>query len=227
MKRTFTVMATVVALAVGLVGTALAAQTSSGNAANSLGKTTLDTTVVDNGGVEMLYGDGIPNGEWNTAEVQGIVLGLRATDRTDGLLDVTGTNGNRVGVYNASTGFDGTTSNRAEWNFELSVDLRNATGNAEGKTVADYSLSVQQDFADFDLTNLTMPDHVCPGPDTNIGGYVNEAATICQQSWNPIFFGAPYNPADETTYNIRLVLTPKTFSGAPLAVAIQVVVTNP
>lgn len=75
--------------------------------AGSNGKVTLDTDI----GAGINYGSGIPNGEWVVASNQGVELGLRTTDRTDGLLDVSGTNGNRIGVYNASTGFDGTTTN--------------------------------------------------------------------------------------------------------------------
>lgn len=215
MRKTFIIMAMVVALAMGTMVTATAqGQSTDGNAANSLGKTTLDTTVAADDPNEMNYGDGIPNGEWVTAESQGIVLGLRATDRTDGLLDVTGTAGNRVGVYEASTGFDTGTTNRSEWNYEWSVDLSGATGNAAGKGVTDYSLALEQNFApDLGTFALPMPD-VCYGD-----------ATLCQQSWNPMFFGAAdngYSPSASETYNLRLILSPETFNGPPLAVEIQV-----
>ncbi len=134
-----------------------------GTEAGSLGKVTLDTEVI-NDGDEMLYGDGIPTGQWVTAEVQGIVLGLRATDRKDGLLGVTGTNGNRVGVYEAATGFDADTD-LAEWNYEFSVDLSNAKGNARGTTLSDYSLVLEQDFSEqfpspFPLLMPDFCDHV-------------------------------------------------------------------
>ena len=52
--------------------------------------------------------------------------------------------------------------------------------------------------------------------------------TLCQQSWNPNFFGAAsfggYDASAETTYNPHLVLAPETFNGPPLAVTIKVVV---
>lgn len=227
MKKTLTVIAVTV-LSVGAVaGTASAGQGQSDNAAKSLGKTTIDTDVYDADGGEMLYGDGIPNGEWMTAEVQGVVLGLRATDRTDGTLDVSGEKGNRVGVYSASTGLEVDdvldSRDRAEWNYEWSVDLRNATGNAEGRTIEDYSLSLEQDFAPlFGTFSLTMP-LVCDATDAD--------GTLCQQSWNPNFFGAAsfggYDASAETSYNLRLVLTPETFNGPPLAVTIEVVVSAP
>ena len=192
-----------------------------GTEAGSLGQITIDTEVV-NAGNEMLYGDGIPTGEWVTSEVQGIVLGLRATDRTDGLLEVTGTRGNRVGVYEAKTGFDGS-SNRAEWNYEWSVDLRNAKGKAGGKTLDDSSLVLEQDYTEQSLFGLLGYDPVqlfMPGTCDYVTDYV------CQQSWNPTFGNDDFDLSAEATYNLRLVLTPKTFNGPPLAVKIQVDVTN-
>ncbi len=208
-RKTFTVMAIVMALALSAMAPGMA------KGPNSLGKTTLDTTVSPVDGNEMDYGTGILNGEWVTAEVQGVVIGLRATNRFDGLLDVTGTKGNRVGVYEASTGLDG---DGGEWNYEWSVDLSGATANAEGKTIEDYSLALEQDFRDFGTFDLLMPDF-CDAV----------SSTLCQQSWNPLFFAAAsdgYNVDAVTTYNLRLVLTPETFNGPSLAVAIQVNVTD-
>lgn len=217
------VMAVSVALVMSVLTPAMAGQTTSGNAANSLGKTTLDTTVYADDPSEMNYGDGIPNGSWVTTEIQGVVLGLRATDRTDGLLGVTGTNGNRVGVYEASPGLDGTTTNRAEWNYEWSVDLSGATGNAAGKTIEDYTLSLEQDYTKQSLFGSLGSDPVLlPMPD------VCDALsdTLCQQSWNPTFGNTDFDLNAEATYNLRLVLTPATFNGPSLAVAIRVNVTG-
>ena len=195
-----------------------------GTEAGSLGKVTLDTEVI-NDGDEMLYGDGIPTGQWVTAEVQGIVLGLRATDRKDGLLGVTGTNGNRVGVYEAATGFDEPDENRAEWNYEWSVDLRNAKGNARGTTLSDYSLVLEQDFTEQSLFGALGSDPV----QLPMIALVCDEFTdfVCQQSWNPVFGNTDFNMDDEATYNLRLVLTRETFKGLPLAVRIQVNVVNP
>lgn len=217
MRKPLLVLALATALALGVMAPALA------KGPKSQGKTTLDTTVISDSPNEMNYGSGIPNGEWVTAEVQGVVIGLRATDRTDGSLDVTGANGNRVGVYEAATGLDGSTADRAEWNYEWSVDLSAASANAAGRTIADYSLVLEQDFAPglgtFDLP-MTLPG-VC-SPDA-------VSAILCQQSWNPLFFNGAGNGYDvnaEGTYNLRLILTPATFNGPALAVAIRVNVTN-
>lgn len=214
MRKIFTGMAMVMALVLSALAPAMA------NNANPPGKTTIGTTVIADETDEMNYGDGIPNGEWITTEVQGVILGLRATDRFDGVLNVTGTKGDRVGVYEATTGFDGLTTDRAEWNYEWSVDLSGAKSlSARGKTIADYSLTLEQDFVPlYGTFNLLMPD-VC--------GAVS--STLCQESWNPMFFGAAsngYNVDAEATYNLRLVLTPTTFNGPVLAVAIQVNVTD-
>lgn len=224
MRKTLTISAMVATLALSTVVTAVAqGQSTNGNAANSLGRTTLDTTVAADSPDEMNYGDGIPNGEWVTAESQGIVLGLRATDRTDGLLDVTGTDGNRVGVYAASTGFDADTTNRAEWNYEWSVDLSQATGNAEGKTIDDYGLVLEQDYTEQSLFGVLGHDPVqLPMPATCDA----TSDTLCQQSWNPTFGNDDFDPDAEGTYNLRLVLTPETFNGPPLGVKIQVNVTS-
>lgn len=52
-------------------------------------------------------------------------------------------------------------------------------------------------------------------------------ATKCQQSWNPTFGNTDFNPNAEGVYNFRLVLTPSTFNGPPIAVVMQVNVTSP
>lgn len=216
--RTFLAALAVTAVGLGVGGVASARQTTSDNEANSLGKTTLDTTLT--AGIN--YGTGIPDGEWITAETQGVEIGLRATDRTDGLLAVSGANGDRVGVYSASTGLDTGTTDLAEWNYEFHVDLSRATGNAEGTTLNDYSLVLEQDYTEQNLfgalgtdpVNLFMPD-VCH--------FATD--TVCQQSWNPAFGNTDFDLTVPDTYNLRLVLTPTTFSGPSVAVAIQVNVT--
>lgn len=233
-SKMFTSVTMIVAILLISAGLALAAppagtgnqdrpdRTTPASAAKSLGKVTLDTSVYGDSAGDMNYGDGIPNGEWVTAEVQGVEIGLRATDRTDGVLDVTGLNGDRVGVYEASTGFDGTTTDRAEWNYEWSVDLRNATGNAEGKTLDDYGLSLYQDYTGQSLFGVLGSDPVSlPMPESCD---FLENGQVCQQSWNPTFGNDDFDPNAEGVYTLRLVLTPDTFSGPSLAVSIHVTV---
>lgn len=185
---------------------------------------TVDTEV--NAGIK--YGDGIDDGEWVTAERLGIQIGLRATDRYDGLLDVTGTRGNRVGVYEVTTGED---RGGAEWNYEWSVDLSGGEHNAAGRTLDDYDLVLRQDF-----TEQSLYENVFPGfglgyapvllPMPQICANVTSVATLCQQSWNPVFGNTDFDVDAEGTYNLKLILTPSTFNGPPLAVSIQVVVSD-
>lgn len=213
MKKTLLVIVTAVALAMSVMVPAMAGQTTTGNAANSLGKTTLDTTV------DWQVGSGQFDGEFVTAEIQGVVIGLRAQERFVGLLGVTGTNGNRVGVYEAATGISSGINN-GTWNYDWSVDLSGATGSAEGKTIEDYSLTLEQDFTEQSLFGALGSDPVQLPMPAVCDVVVSD--TLCQQSWNPGFGNTDYNPEVEGTYNLRLVLTPATFSGPSVAVAIQV-----
>lgn len=214
----------------GLFIASMAAMTFSVSAApknpGSNGKVTFDTNVAWNG-TEMYYGDGIDNGEWVVAEVQGVELGLRATGRTEGLLGLMGTNGNRIGMYEASTGFQVASngSEVARWNYEWSVDLSGAKANAAGRDLSDYSLSMVQNFTNDSLygvlgndpVNLPMVPGVCE----------KLTVTLCQQSWNPTFGNDDFDYTAEGTYDIRMVLTPATFNGPSISVAIQVNVTEP
>lgn len=223
MKRTITLL-TALLLVVGLAaGPAMAKGQGNGkddNNATSLGKVALDTEV------GWLAGDGLPDGEFITAEKQGIVLGLRAHQRHTGLLGVTGTMGDRVAVYEAPTGLS-SGDNNGTWNYDWHVDVSDAKGNAKGKTLADYRLTLEQDFTSESLFGVLGADPV----ELSLGDFAACAdavltATRCQQSWNPGFGNADYDPNAEGTYDLRLVLTPETFNGPPIAVAIQVHVTD-
>jgi hypothetical protein len=207
------------------VSSAQAKQNTDSNSAKSLGKTTLDTTVVADGD-EMFYGDGISNGEWITATKQGVEIGMRATNRFDGLLDVTGTNGDRVGVYEASTGVD---RDGAEWNYEFSVDLSGATGKTADTTLADYTLVMEQNFTSESLYGLlgTNPVSLPMVPGVCDLDALAFSDTLCQQSWNPTFGNDDFDPTATGTYDFRLILEPATFNGPPIAVAIPVNVTAP
>jgi hypothetical protein len=226
MRKLYTTVACATLLATVMsVGTAQAKQSTDSNSARSLGKTTLDTTVVADGD-EMFYGDGIANGEWITATKQGVEIGMRATNRYDGLLDVTGTNGNRVGVYEASTGED---RGGAEWNYEFSVDLSGATGKAAGTSLEDYTLVLEQNFTAESLYGVlgTNPVSLPMVPGVCDLDALSFSSTLCQQSWNPSFGNDDFDPEAPGTYDFRLVLEPATFNGPPIAVAIQVNVTTP
>lgn len=214
-------LVSVLALAILLFGTsvALAGYPTAGSDAGSLGKVTLDTDVS-----EWDVGSGQFNGEFIVAENQGVQLGLRIQDRFTGPLPVTGDSGNRVGIYEADTGTTGG-DNNGTWNYDWHVDLSGAKGAAEGKTLADYRLVLEQDFTDQSLFGVLGSDPVeLPMP--GVCDTSTISGSLCQQSWNPGFGNTDYDPSAEGTYNLRLVLTPVTFSGPTLAVAVQVNVTN-
>lgn len=216
MRRALFIFAMVAALAMSTMAAASAqGQSVNGNAANSLGKTTLDTTV----GWDV--GDGQLDGEFITAEVQGIEIGLRAQERFQGIgLLAGGTNGNRVAVYEAATGDTG--GNNATWNYDWHVDVSGGTGSAEGRTLDDYTLTLERDFSNQNIFGLGVGTL-----ELSAGGYGACADAVltetrCQQSWNPGFGNDDFNPHAAGSYHLRLVLTPETFSGPPLAVSIEV-----
>jgi hypothetical protein len=211
MKKRIIVVSALIALIGATFGTAALAK-GKAEGPKSLGKVTLDTEV------GWTIGSGQFDGEFITAEKQGIVIGLRAQERFVGTLDVSGTKGNRVGVYHADTGSTGG-DNNGTWNYDWSVDL----SGAKGTTLSDYSLTLEQDFTSESLFGilgsdpvvLPMPD-VCDSP----------TATLCQQSWNAGFGNGDYDPFAEGTYTLRLVLTPETFNGPSIAVVIKVVASD-
>lgn len=195
-----------------------------GSEAGSLGNVTVGTDVSS-----WDVGTGQPNGEFVTAEGQGVEIGLRAQERFEGPLDVTGADGDRVGVYEAST-TEGDPGDTGTWNYDFHVDVSEATGRHAGRTLSDYTLVLEQDFTDESLFGALGSDPVVlPMAAESDGGVCSDGTateTLCQQSWNPGFGNSQYDPSEERTYDLRLVLTPETFSGQPLAVAIRVEVTD-
>lgn len=202
--------------------------------AGSLGEVTLDTDVS-----EWDVGTGNPNGEFIVAEAQGVELGLRAMERFEGLLGVTGDRGDRVAVYEAPAGPSPRSpgDNNGTWNYDFHVDLSDAKGRHAGKTLSDYKLVLEQDFTGQSLfeslgsdpVELPMVEGVCVSS-------TYDPDNLCQQSWNPGFGnspdreedgeGAAYDPDEERDYHLRLVLTPETFNAQPLAVSVRVEVSD-
>ncbi|MDX1691190.1 MAG: hypothetical protein R3290_09240, partial [Acidimicrobiia bacterium] len=166
-------------------------------------------------GLYPIGGSGQVNGEFVIAERYGIQIGIRAQERFLGTLEAFAGKGNRSGVYFADAGFSSGT--RGTWNYDWHVDLRDAHGVAKGTTLADYNLTLETDAFDslfgFDPADLTF------------GGLLGDAV-LYQGSFNPDFGNDDYDATVETTYTFRLVLTPKTFNGPPLAAAMSVVVTD-
>lgn len=124
----------------------------------------------------------------------------------------------KVGVYLAETGNDPTTtSERAVWNYDIHVDLRDAVGVAKGRTLGDYDL-----FLD---TNIASSLFTFPVPlDLTFGGFIPADTVLYQQSLNPVFGNMEFDIDAEGTYELNLILIPKTFNGPPLIASIDVVV---
>lgn len=201
------------AIALGATGTAFAQGTGTVMVGVDASEWTSATALDIPNGIFPVGGAGQLNGEFTIVTRDGIEIGLRATDRVDGLLTATG---NRKGFYMAFTGFDTGTINRAEWNYDIHVDLRGT-----GTVLSDYNLTLNQTFVNklsgsagpFDLT---FPD-IIPG--------VLDDAVLYQQSFNPVFFNDTFDVFAEGTYNLVLTLSPKA-AGPPLKAHIQVVVSD-
>ncbi|MEP4146658.1 MAG: hypothetical protein ABJL54_05510, partial [Halioglobus sp.] len=137
-----------------------------------------DSNTTPGDGIFPVGGSGQLNGEFVIVERDGIQMGLRATDRKDGLLDPVSRSGSKTGVYIACTGEDQGETSRAEWNYDLHLDLRDTD-----TTLADYRFTLTQTFADSlygstEALDLSFPEWM--------GGMLN-TATLYQQSWNPNF----------------------------------------
>ena len=164
-------------------------------------------------GIYPISGAGQVNGEFVIAERDGIQIGLRITDRTDGLLMVSG---KRTGTYLAGTGYDTGTLDRAEWNYDWHIDLRGT-----GTTLEDYELALHQTFSpklngSAGPLDLKFPELI---------GSILDNAVLYQSSQNPVFFNDSFNVEKEGTYHLMLKLQPKT-GAAPLIAQVKVVVTN-
>jgi hypothetical protein len=130
-------------------------------------------------------------------------------------------NGKNKGIYLASTGFDGATNNRAEWNYDWHLDLRGA-----GTTLKDYDLTLEQTF----VPKLTFFSITAAGPvdlafRDVIGGALDNVE-LYQNSWNPTFFNDIFDVDVEGTYNLKLTLAPND-GGPPLIARIKVIVEDP
>jgi hypothetical protein len=176
-------------------------------------------TVPVPGVVVPIGGSGQVNGSFVVAEQHGVQIGLRAQRRFLQNVDPlpTSRDAKKVATYLAPTGTsDG--DGRATWNYDFHVDLRGATGPAKGKTLGDYTLSLDTDIG------TTLFGQPVPW---DLGSGLIPAAVLYQNSLNPKFGNAPFDANAEGTYSFTLTLTPATFKGSALSVAMKVVVTNP
>ncbi len=182
-----------------------------------------DSTVPLGDGLIPIGGGGQLNGEFTIAERYGIQIGLRAQERFVGTLMTVPNNDNHVGVYEAAGGFSGNSfsgdamdKERATWNYDWHVDLRDAFGVARGTTLGDYDLTLETDIAATTLFGFMLP------LDLTFGGFIPDDTILFQSSQNPDFGNPPFDAEAAGTYTFTLVLTPITFKGPPLSVSIQV-----
>jgi hypothetical protein len=191
-------------------------QSGPGNVQVGANASVWDSTVAANPatGIYPIGGSGQVNGEFTTAERNGIQIGLRAQDRFAGTIDAIPSENGKVGTY-GSTVSGSTVNDAARWNFDWHVDLRNAKGVAKNKSLSDFDIRLE--------TNAFNSFFANPEPvDLTFGGVVPGNAVLYQSSQNASFGNNDFNPSVPGVYNFRLVLTPKTFNGPDLAVAIIV-----
>lgn len=164
-------------------------------------------------GLIPIGGSGQVNGEFTIATRNGMEIGLRAQLRFLGTLTAFSNQNGKVGIYEADAGFS--TGTRATWNYDWHVDLRGAFGVAAGTTLGDYFLLLETDIA-----SALFGD---PIPlDLTFGGFIPDDTILYQSSQNPDFGNVEFKAEDVKIYNFRMFLIPKTFSGPPLTVSIQV-----
>ena len=167
-------------------------------------------------GLIPIGGAGQVNGEFTIAERYGIQIGLRAQERFVGTLMAVPNNNNQTGIYEATVGFSDA-QERATWNYDWHIDLRNAYGVAAGTTVGDYDVSLETDISSTTIFGFPLPLDITFG-----GALIPDDTILHQNSWNPKFGNPPFDAEAVGTYTFTLVLTPTSFKGAPLRVSIQV-----
>ncbi len=173
-------------------------------------------------GIVPIGGAGQLNGNFVTAERNGVQIGVRAVERF-AAAPLPFSQDGKTGVYVAETGVsDGL--GRATWNYDLHVDLRGATGVAKGKTLADYDLFLVTDYA---ATVFGFPVPLDIGAFATFANAGNPNVVLFQTSLNPVFGSTGFNPLVPGQFNFSLVLTPRTFNGPSLVADMDVVVVNP
>jgi hypothetical protein len=214
MRKYFTTRAILaLAISLGLVGTVFAMGPKAVTEVGVDASQWFSDTPNPAAGYFPIGGDGQLNGEFVIVTRDGIEIGLRATDRTDGTLPA---GGKKKGVYEASTGYDTGTTDRAEWNYDWHMDLRGS-----GTTLEDYEFTLVQTFSP-KLNGSAGPlDLKFP----TIFGSLLDNATLYQSSQNPVFFNDTFDVHTEGTYNLKLTLKPKN-GGSPMIAQIKVIVSD-
>ena len=92
----------------------------------------------------------------------------------------------KVGIYEAATGTSDL-QDRATWNYDWHVDLRDAHGVAAGTTLLDYDLTLETDAFD---SQFGFPVPL----DLKFGGFIPDNTVLYQSSQNPVFGGTDFDP---------------------------------
>lgn len=167
-------------------------------------------------GILPIGGSGQLNGEFTVARIYGIEIGLRAQKRFFG--PIVPTRNGDVGVYDAEVGESQT--NRAKWNYDFHIDLRNARGPLKNKTLDDFNVYLKN--------NLVGPGDVlfgqAKGRKLNLKFDENTfpaGVVLYQNSLNPNFGNTVFDEFEARNYRFELILEPKG-EGQPISVEIKV-----
>jgi hypothetical protein len=186
--------------------------------------------VLYNQNITAIYGTGNPNTGWTVDTSNGIELGLRAKNRTDGSTT------NAAGVYSFPVG----APTRGAWNYEFSINS-DRTDGTDPLSTYDYYISADGDasqcirYTTVDALNYWADSSYGNNSTANGQGVEGTAATLAatnnvvQNSENITFGDYPggAQPLGNATYNYELYAVEKGAgpNGARLAsVGITVVV---
>ena len=166
-----------------------------------------------------IFGSGNSNGGWTVDRASGVEIGLRAKVRYPAPANVFNSNGD--GTYTHLSGAPLSNPDRANWNFEWSVNS-NYDGSSSYSNIDSLAYLLQIDFdpgagaTDFLEFNPINPNEVIPGTfaadhsfgdnstaqgagaeATGVASYnaLLTGSNLVQNSWNHAFFDAPFDPS--------------------------------
>jgi hypothetical protein len=148
-------------------------------------------------GLYPIGGAGQVNGNFVVTTESGIEIGIRASHRFVQNVDPLGnTDDGTQGIYYAPIGTSPPPAGAATWNYDIHIDLRNATGLAAGTNISDYTVILTTDIFGGILTPI------------DITSLIPADAVLFQTSQNPIFGNPTFNAFAAKTYTFQLDLVP-------------------
>ncbi len=155
--------------------------------------------------ITAIFGSGNPDTGWTVVSTDEVTLALRAKNRE------TASTANVNGVYSEPTGYQAPNNNRARWNWELSIEVKDGV-----LTDYDYYVEIDGDpstAVDIQTVNVlsfwndnsygtsdTANGQGVEGPSAIYAG----SSTIAQQSQNIVFLPLPQDPTQNATYTYTL-----------------------